>query len=76
MDHTVNNAGYGEGDSGFGYPDDPIDPNLLVTNDSVGGEPVIATGHYGGPGGSEPLEASPEYDEHQPNENDAPTDLD
>lgn len=57
-------------------PDDPFDPNLLVTNDAVAGEPVDPTGRYGGPTGSESLEASPEYDEHKPNEDDGPTDLD
>ena len=66
----------GEDESDFAYPDDPFDPNLLVTNDAVAGEPVDPTGRYGGPAGSEPLEASPEYDEHQPNEDDGPTDLD
>jgi hypothetical protein len=64
-----------DGDSSFAYPDEPLDPDLLVTNDAVAGEPVDPTGHYAGPTGSEPLEASPEYDEHQPNEDDGPTDL-
>lgn len=57
----------------FEYPDDSLDPNELVTNDAVAGEPVEPTGHYAGPTGSEPLEATPEYDEHADNENDAPT---
>jgi hypothetical protein len=65
-----------ENDSDFSYPDDPFDPNLLVTNDAVGGEPVNPTGHYAGPAGSEPLEASPEYDEHEQNSDDGPDDLD
>lgn len=63
------------GASGFEYPDDPFDPDELVTNDAVGGEPVVPTGHYAGPEGSEPLEASPLYDEHAPNSEDGPTDL-
>ena len=29
--------------SGFEYPDDPFDPDKLVTNDAVGGEPVKPT---------------------------------
>jgi hypothetical protein len=62
--------------SGFDYPDDPFDPNELVTNDAVAGEPVEPTGHYAGPEGSEPLEAAPEYDEHKPNSDDGPADLD
>lgn len=62
--------------SGFEYPDEPFDPDELVTNDAVGGEPVKPTGHYAGPQGSEPLEASPEYDEHAPNSEDGPNDLD
>jgi hypothetical protein len=62
-------------ESDFTYPDDPFDPNELVTNDAVAGEPVDPTGHYAGPAGSEPLEASPEYDEHEPNVDDGPTDL-
>jgi hypothetical protein len=53
---------------GFSYPDDSIDPNELITNDAVAGEPVDPTGHYAGPAGSEPLEASPDYTEHDPNE--------
>jgi hypothetical protein len=65
-----------ETDQAFEYPDDPFDPNTLVTNDAVAGEPVVPTGHYAGPAGSEPLEASPEYDEHAPNSDDGPTDLD
>jgi hypothetical protein len=60
---------------GFAYPDDPFDPNELVTNDAVAGEPVDPTGHYAGPAGSEALEASPEYDEHDPNVDDGPDDL-
>lgn len=66
----MKNTDSGESDSDFTYPDDPIDPNLLVTNDAVAGEPVDPTGHYAGPTGSEPLEASPVYDEHQPNNSD------
>ena len=62
--------------SGFEYPDEPFDENELVTNDAVGGEPVKPTGHYAGPEGSEPLEATPEYQEHAPNSEDGPTDLD
>lgn len=62
--------------SGVEYPDDPFDPNELVSNDAVGGEPVNPTGHYAGPEGSEPLEATPEYAEHAPNSEDGPTDLD
>jgi len=61
---------------GFEYPDEPFDENELVTNDAVGGEPVKPTGHYAGPDGSEPLEATPEYQEHAPNSEDGPTDLD
>ena len=61
---------------GFEYPDEPFDKNELVTNDAVGGEPVNPTGHYAGPEGSEPLEATPEYEEHAPNSEDGPTDLD
>ena len=60
----------------FEYPDEPFDENELVTNDAVGGEPVNPTGHYAGPEGSEPLEATPEYEEHAPNSEDGPTDLD
>jgi hypothetical protein len=66
----------GGGEPGFEYPDDPFDPDELVTNDAVAGEPVEPTGHYGGPDGSEPLEASPEYDEHELGRDDGPTDLD
>lgn len=62
--------------AGFEYPDDPFDPDELVTNDAVGGEPVEPTGNYAGPDGAEPLEASPVYDEHTPNSDDGPTDLD
>lgn len=62
--------------SGFEYPDDPFDPDELVTNDAFGGEPVKPTGHYAGPEGSEPLKASPEYEEHAPNAEDGPNDLD
>lgn len=40
-------------------PDLP-DPLDLATNDAVAGEPVMPTGHYAGPEGSEPLEAEPE----------------
>jgi hypothetical protein len=54
--------------NGFSYPDDDIDPNELVTNDAVAGEPVNPTGHYAGPEGSEPLEATPDLNEHDPNE--------
>lgn len=72
----MKNTGSNEDDADFTYPDDPFDPNLLVTNDAVGGEPVAPTGHYGGPAGSEPLEVSPEYDEHQTSEGDGPSDLD
>jgi len=61
---------------GFEYQDDPFDSDELVTNDAVGGEPVTPTGHYGGPEGSEPLEVTPEYGEHDPNAEDGPTDLD
>ena len=62
-----------DSDSGtFEYPDDPFDPNELVTNDAVAGEPVEPTGHYAGPEGSEPLEASPELDEHGDNADDSP----
>lgn len=61
--------------SGFEYPDEPFDPDELVTNDAVGGVPVTPTGHYAGPEGSEPLEATPEYDEHASNSDDGPTDL-
>lgn len=62
--------------AGFEYPDESLDPNALVTNDAVAGEPVDPTGHYAGAAGSEALEASPEYDEHGRNEDDGPTDLD
>jgi len=62
--------------SGFDYPGEPFDPDELVTNDAVGGEPVKPTGHYAGPEGSEPLEASPEYEEHAPNAEDDPNVLD
>jgi len=65
-----------DGTSGFEYPDDPFDPNELVTNDAVGGEPVDPTGHYAGPEGSEPLEAAPESEEHEANSDDGPQDLD
>lgn len=34
--------------------------HTTVTNDAVAGEPVVPTGHYAGPEGSEPLEAEPE----------------
>ena len=61
------------GAPGFEDPDDPFDPEELVTNDAVGGETVVPTGHYAGPEGSEPLEASPIYDEHEPNSDDGPT---
>ena len=61
---------------GFEYPDNPFDSDELLTNDAVGGEPVTPTGHYGGPEGSEPLEAAPEYGEHDPNAEEGPTDLD
>jgi hypothetical protein len=57
----------------FEYPDDPFEPNELVTNDAVAGEPVDPTGHYDGATGSEPLEASPEYDEHGDNSDDSPS---
>lgn len=63
------------GRSGFEYPDDPFDPNELVTNDAVAGEQVDPSGNYAGPKGSESREASPEYDEHEPNEDDGPIDL-
>ncbi|MDM4762657.1 hypothetical protein QT381_06520 [Galbitalea sp. SE-J8] len=43
---------------------DPATPNQTVTNDAVAGEPVIPTGHYAGPERSEPLEATPVYDEN------------
>ena len=72
----MNNARSGDDESGFEYPDDPFDPNILITNDAVAGVPVTPTGHYAGPAGSEPLEASPEYDEHEPNVDDGPSDLD
>jgi hypothetical protein len=44
---------------------DPALPNQLATNDAVAGEPVIDTGHYGGPEGSEPLEAEPDYADNE-----------
>ena len=44
----MKNTESGEDDSEFAYPDDPFDPNLLVTNDAVAGEPIDQTGHYGG----------------------------
>jgi hypothetical protein len=59
--------------TGFSYPDGDMDPDELVTNDAVAGEPVEPTGHYAGPTGSEPLEASPDYTEHDSNEE--PVDL-
>ena len=62
--------------TGFEYPDESIDPKEIVTNDAVAGEPVEPTGHYAGPEGSEPLEASPIYDEHSDDSDDGPTDLD
>jgi hypothetical protein len=62
--------------SGFEYPDDPSDPDELVTNDAVDGEPVKPTSHDAGPEGSEPLEATPEYDDHAPNSEDGANDLD
>ena len=62
--------------SGFEDPDDPFDTDGLVMNDAVGGEPVKPTGHYTGPEGSEPPEASPEYEDHAPNAEDGPNDLD
>ena len=74
-DNKLDNAKSGDDRTEFEYPNDPFDANLLVTNDAVGGEPVFPTGHYAGPAGSEPLEASPEYDEHQPYEDDGPSDL-
>lgn len=40
---------------------DPALANQVATNDAVAGEPVIPTGHYAGPEGSEPLEAEPDY---------------
>lgn len=60
---------------GADYADTPFDPDELVTNDAVGGEPVVPTGHYAGPEGSEPLEATPIYDEHEGDANDGPHDL-
>ena len=62
--------------TGFEYPDESIDPKEIVTNDAVAGEPVEPTGHYAGPEGSEPLEATPVYDEHSDDSDDGPTDLD
>lgn len=38
---------------------DPQIDKQTVTNDAVGGEAVIDTGHYAGPTGSEPLESEP-----------------
>lgn len=45
------------------YPDESLDPDLLVTNDAVGGETVLP-GQPEGPDGGEPREASPTYDEN------------
>ncbi len=45
------------------YPDESLDPDLLVTNDAVAGEPVLP-GQPEGPDGGEPREASPVYDEN------------
>ncbi len=45
------------------YPDESLDPDLLVTNDAVGGETVLP-GQPEGPDGGEPREASPVYDEN------------
>jgi hypothetical protein len=59
--------------AGFKYLDDTFDPDELVTNDAVGGQTVVPTGPYAGPEGSEPLEASPVYDEHEPHSDDGPT---
>jgi hypothetical protein len=72
----MSNEQSSDGGTEFSYPDDSVDPNELVTNDAVAGEPVDPTGHYAGATGSESLEASPEYDEHDANIDDGPTDLD
>jgi hypothetical protein len=44
---------------------DPAIGNQTATNDAVAGEPVIVTGHYAGPEGSEPLEAEPQLIENE-----------
>lgn len=45
--------------------DDPALEKQTLTNDAVGGETVIDTGHYAGPTGSEPREASPELPDNE-----------
>ena len=64
------------GGAGFEYPDDPFDAEELVTNDAVGGEPVVPNGHYAGPEGSEPREVSPVLYEHAADEHDSPEAID